>query len=97
MVDDDSALGEEHVGGKSPPDDDTSTSKNEFKPSDVVIIMGDPVSQSDGATVPLLPRIQTATVETVGELDVATSIPTEKVVKATARAVTLTETDVGKE
>lgn len=39
----------------------------------------------------------TATVETVSEqLDLAPIIPAEKVVPAVARAVTLTETDVGK-
>lgn len=41
-------------------------------------------------------QIVTATVETVGELDMAPNIPQEHVVKAVARAVTLTEEDVGK-
>lgn len=41
-------------------------------------------------------QIMTATVETVSEqLDLATIMPTEKVMSAVARAVTLTETDVG--
>lgn len=39
----------------------------------------------------------TATVETVAEqLDLAAIMPTEKVVSAVARSVTLTETDTGK-
>lgn len=39
----------------------------------------------------------TATVETVSEqLDLAAIIPAEKVVSAVARAITLSETDVGK-
>lgn len=39
----------------------------------------------------------TATVETVSEqLDLAAIIPTEKVVTAVARAITLSESDVGK-
>lgn len=39
----------------------------------------------------------TATVETVSEqLDLAAIMPTEKVMSAVARAVTLSETDVGK-
>lgn len=39
----------------------------------------------------------TATVETVSEqLDLAAIIPAEKVVSAVARAITLTETDVGR-
>lgn len=39
----------------------------------------------------------TATVETVSEqLDLAAIMPTEKVMSAFARAVTLSETDVGK-
>uniref|UniRef100_A0A0P4WEN1 Protein unc-79 homolog n=3 Tax=Scylla olivacea TaxID=85551 RepID=A0A0P4WEN1_SCYOL len=42
-----------------------------------------------------MPQIVTATVETVGELDLAPNIPQESVVKAVARAVTLTEEDVG--
>ncbi|XP_042883659.1 protein unc-79 homolog isoform X4 [Penaeus japonicus] len=41
-----------------------------------------------------MPQIVTATVETVGELDIAANIPQEHVVKAVARAVTLTEEDV---
>ncbi|XP_069937362.1 protein unc-79 homolog isoform X2 [Cherax quadricarinatus] len=41
-----------------------------------------------------MPQIVTATVETVGELDIAPNIPQEHVVKAVARAVTLTEEDV---
>lgn len=41
-----------------------------------------------------MPQIVTATVETVGELDLAPNIPQENVVKAVARAVTLTEEDV---
>lgn len=42
-------------------------------------------------------QIMTATVETVTEqLDLAPIIPPEKVVAAVARAVTLTDTDVGK-
>ncbi|XP_050714372.1 protein unc-79 homolog isoform X4 [Eriocheir sinensis] len=41
-----------------------------------------------------MPQIVTATVETVGELDLAPNIPQEHVVKAVARAVTLTEEDV---
>lgn len=41
-------------------------------------------------------QIVTATVETVGELDLAPNIPQEHVVKAVARAVTLTEEDVGR-
>lgn len=40
-------------------------------------------------------QIVTATVETVGELDVAANMPEEHVVKAVATAVTLTEEDVG--
>lgn len=40
----------------------------------------------------------TATVETVTEqLDLAPIIPAEKVVAAVARAVTITDTDVGKQ
>lgn len=39
----------------------------------------------------------TATVETVAEqLDLASIMPTEKVVSAVARSVTLTEADTGK-
>jgi len=39
----------------------------------------------------------TATVETVSEqLDLAAIMPTEKVMSAVARTVTLSETDVGK-
>lgn len=42
-------------------------------------------------------QIMTATVETVSEqLDLAAIMPTEKVMSAVARAVTLSETDVGK-
>ncbi|XP_066975472.1 protein unc-79 homolog isoform X11 [Macrobrachium rosenbergii] len=41
-----------------------------------------------------MPQIVTATVETVGELDIAANMPQEHVVKAVARAVTLTEEDV---
>ncbi|KAG0705547.1 Protein unc-79 [Chionoecetes opilio] len=41
-----------------------------------------------------MPQIVTATVETVGELDVAPNMPQEHVMKAVARAVTLTEEDV---
>lgn len=42
-------------------------------------------------------QIMTATVETVSEqLDLAAIMPTEKVMSAFARAVTLSETDVGK-
>ncbi|KAK3873352.1 hypothetical protein Pcinc_021639 [Petrolisthes cinctipes] len=41
-----------------------------------------------------MPQIVTATVETVGELDVAANMPQEHVVKAVATAVTLTEEDV---
>lgn len=40
----------------------------------------------------------TATVETVSEqLDLAAIIPADKVVSAVARAITLSESDVGKE
>lgn len=42
-------------------------------------------------------QIMTATVETVSEqLDLAAIIPAEKVVSAVARAITLSESDVGK-
>lgn len=42
-------------------------------------------------------QIMTATVETVSEqLDLAAIIPSEKVVSAVARAITLSESDVGK-
>lgn len=41
-------------------------------------------------------QIMTATVETVAEqLDMAAIMPTEKVLPAVARSVTLTETDTG--
>lgn len=44
----------------------------------------------------LFDQIMTATVETVAEqLDLAAIIPTEKVLPAVARSVTLTETDTG--
>lgn len=42
-------------------------------------------------------QIMTATVETVSEqLDLAAIMPAEKVMSAVARAVTLSDTDVGK-
>ncbi|CAG7837387.1 unnamed protein product [Allacma fusca] len=40
-----------------------------------------------------MPQILTATVETVSELDLAPIMPSEKIVKAVARAVTITESD----
>lgn len=43
-------------------------------------------------------QIMTATVETVSEqLDLAAIIPAEKVVSAVARAITLSESDVGEQ
>ncbi|CAG0891189.1 unnamed protein product [Darwinula stevensoni] len=67
---------------------------SEMKPSDVVITLGEPSTYYSGiATVPLLPHIQTATVETVQE-DIAPMIPQERAVTATARAITITDDDV---
>jgi len=42
-------------------------------------------------------QILTATVETVSELDLAPIMPSEKIMKAVARAITITESDTGKE
>lgn len=41
-------------------------------------------------------KVVTATVETVGEMDIVANMPQERVMAATATAVTLTEEDVGK-
>ncbi|XP_012272273.1 protein unc-79 homolog [Orussus abietinus] len=86
--------GEDH-GRKSPPE---SAKKSDAKP-DVVINMPVPDSHSVGGVLVHMPhffeQIMTATVETVSEqLDLAAIMPTEKVISAVARAVTLSETDV---
>ncbi|XP_049954031.1 protein unc-79 homolog [Schistocerca serialis cubense] len=76
---------------KSPPE---LEKKAEPKP-DVVINMPIPDIPSVGGVLVHMPHIMTATVETVTEqLDLAPIIPTERVVAAVARAVTLTDTDV---
>ncbi len=42
-----------------------------------------------------MPQILTATVETCSDMDLAPIIPSEKVVKAVARSVTITESETG--
>ncbi|XP_043792736.1 protein unc-79 homolog isoform X9 [Apis laboriosa] len=84
---------EEH-GRKSP----EASRKGDSK-SDVVISMPVPEMHSVGGVLAHMPQffeqIMTATVETVSEqLDLAAIMPTEKVMSAFARAVTLSETDV---
>ncbi|XP_015191031.1 PREDICTED: protein unc-79 homolog isoform X6 [Polistes dominula] len=86
---------EDH-GRKGSPE---STRKSESKP-DVVINMPVPDLHSVGGVLVHMPhffeQIMTATVETVSEqLDLAAIMPTEKVMSAVARAVTLSDTDVG--
>ncbi|XP_065352317.1 protein unc-79 homolog isoform X2 [Cloeon dipterum] len=77
---------------KSSPD---SEKKQEMRPSDVVITMPLPETHTVGNVLVNMPQIMTATVETVSEqLDLAPIIPSEKVVPAIARAVTITDTDV---
>ncbi|XP_069685618.1 protein unc-79 homolog isoform X4 [Periplaneta americana] len=79
-------------GRKSPPE---SEKKSESKP-DVVINMPIPEFHSVGVVLMHVPHIMTATVETVTEqLDLAPIIPAERVVAAVARAVTISDTDVG--
>ncbi|XP_026830601.1 protein unc-79 homolog, partial [Ooceraea biroi] len=71
-----------------------TTKKNDSKP-DVVINMPVPEMHSVGGVLVHMPHIMTATVETVSEqLDLAAIMPTEKVMSAVARTVTLSETDV---
>ncbi|XP_034946562.1 protein unc-79 homolog isoform X2 [Chelonus insularis] len=82
-------------GRKSPPE---SSKKSESKP-DVVINMPVPDLHSVGGVLVHMPhffeQIMTATVETVSEqLDLAAILPTEKIMSAVARAVTLSESDV---
>ncbi|XP_076392325.1 UNC-79 domain-containing protein isoform X2 [Megachile rotundata] len=80
---------EDH-GRKSP----ESSRKGDSK-SDVVISMPVPEMHSVGGVLAHMPQIMTATVETVSEqLDLAAIMPTEKVMSAVARAVTLSDTDV---
>ncbi|XP_076762513.1 UNC-79 domain-containing protein isoform X8 [Xylocopa sonorina] len=84
---------EDH-GRKSP-----ETSRKGESKSDVVINMPVPEMHSVGGVLAHMPQffeqIMTATVETVSEqLDLAAIMPTEKVMSAVARAVTLSETDV---
>ncbi|XP_065166264.1 protein unc-79 homolog isoform X3 [Atheta coriaria] len=90
---------------KSPPESDKKDSK-----SDVVLNMPIPEIHSVGGVLVHMPhvcslflesentnlkKIMTATVETVSEqLDLAAIIPSEKVVSAVARAITLSESDV---
>ncbi|XP_059468536.1 protein unc-79 homolog isoform X3 [Neocloeon triangulifer] len=91
---------------KSSPD---SEKKQEMRPSDVVITMPLPETHTVGNVLVNMPQlfvsdswissqvrtIMTATVETVSEqLDLAPIIPSERVVPAIARAVTITDTDV---
>ncbi|XP_076225876.1 UNC-79 domain-containing protein isoform X2 [Nomia melanderi] len=85
---------EEH-GRKSP----ESSRKGDSK-SNVVISMQVPETHSVSGVLANMPQffeqIMTATVDTVSEqLDLAAILPTEKVMSAVARAVTLSETDVG--
>ncbi|XP_031779809.1 protein unc-79 homolog isoform X4 [Nasonia vitripennis] len=75
-----------------------ASKKNESKP-DVVINMPIPELHSVGGVLVHMPhffeQIMTATVETVSEqLDLATVMPTEKIISAMARAVTISDTDV---
>ncbi|XP_032682267.1 protein unc-79 homolog isoform X3 [Odontomachus brunneus] len=71
-----------------------TTRKSDSKP-DVVINMPVPEMHSVGGVLVHMPHIMTATVETVSEqLDLAAIMPTEKVMSAVARTVTLSETDV---
>ncbi|XP_072766929.1 protein unc-79 homolog isoform X2 [Anoplolepis gracilipes] len=80
----------EDQGRKSP----ETTKKSDSKP-DVVINMPVPEMHSVGGVLVHMPHIMTATVETVSEqLDLAAIMPTEKVMSAVARTVTLSETDV---
>ncbi|XP_034177759.2 UNC-79 domain-containing protein [Osmia lignaria lignaria] len=81
-------------GRKSPEGSRKGDSK-----SDVVISMPVPEMHSVGGVLAHMPQffeqIMTATVETVSEqLDLTAIIPTEKVMSAVARAVTLSDTDV---
>ncbi|XP_011871476.1 PREDICTED: protein unc-79 homolog [Vollenhovia emeryi] len=75
-----------------------TTRKGDSKP-DVVINMPIPEMHSVGGVLVHMPhffeQIMTATVETVSEqLDLAAIMPTEKIMSAVARTVTLSETDV---
>ncbi|XP_018400157.1 PREDICTED: protein unc-79 homolog isoform X2 [Cyphomyrmex costatus] len=75
-----------------------TTKKGDSKP-DVVINMPVPEMHSVGGVLVHMPhffeQIMTATVETVSEqLDLAAIMPTEKIMSAVARTVTLSETDV---
>ncbi|CAH2007924.1 unnamed protein product [Acanthoscelides obtectus] len=78
---------------KSPPE----TEKKDTK--DVILNMPIPEVHSVGGVLVHMPHvcsIMTATVETVSEqLDLTAIIPAEKVVSAVARAITLSESDIG--
>ncbi|XP_052119474.1 protein unc-79 homolog isoform X4 [Frankliniella occidentalis] len=77
---------------KSPPDSDKKCDPK----SDVVINMPLLEIHTVGGLLVKMPNIMTATVETVTEqLDLALNIPDERVAPTVARAITLTDTDVG--
>ncbi|XP_031336357.1 protein unc-79 homolog [Photinus pyralis] len=84
--------GEDRNSRKSPPENDKKETKSEMTMSIPL-----PEVHSVGGVLVHMPHvcsIMTATVETVSEqLDLTAIIPTEKVVSAVARAITLSDTD----
>ncbi|XP_067215729.1 protein unc-79 homolog isoform X2 [Linepithema humile] len=71
------------------------TGKKSDSKTDVIINMPVPEMHSVGGVLVHMPHIMTATVETVSEqLDLAAIMPTEKIMPAVVRTVTLSETDL---